>query len=290
MKLPFDGAISAFARKGAPKAVRDVLENAKKKDILSTSYPYDRQMDADDYDAQMKLLQIELAKFQYWVKATGKRIVVLFEGRDAAGKGGAINYFTQNLNPRTAQVAALSKPSDREAAQWYFQRYVDWLPANGEILLFDRSWYNRGIVEHVFGFCTPDQRKRFFQQLPGFEASLVGEGFHLVKLWLEVSRAEQLRRFLDREGDLLKQWKLSQIDLDGLNKWDDYCTAIRETFAASHTETAPWTVILSDDKLRARVTVIQSVLSGIDYDGKDEKALGKPDPLLCGGPALWQPN
>ena len=289
MKLPFDGAISKFYREGAPKAVREALRDAKKKDILSTLYPYDRQIDSDAYDAQMENLQIELAKFQFWVKATGKRIVILFEGRDAAGKGGVINYFTQNLNPRTAQVAALSAPSDREAAQWYFQRYIDWLPANGEMLLFDRSWYNRGIVEHVFGFCKPDQRKRFFQQLPGFEAGLADEGFHLVKIWLEVSRAEQLRRFLDREADLLKQWKLSQIDIDGLTKWDAYCAAIRETFDKSHTDVAPWTVILSDDKLRARMTVIQSVLAGIDYDGKDAEALGRPDPLICGGPELWQP-
>ena len=289
MTLPFDGAISKFFTDDAPKAVRDAIEQGKKKDILSTRYPYDRQIDGDAYEVQMEKLQVELAKFQYWVKATGKRVIVLFEGRDAAGKGGSINYFTQNLNPRTAQVAALSKPSDREAAQWYFQRYVDWLPANGEILLFDRSWYNRAIVEKVMGFCSDDQRARFFHQLPGFEASLVDEGFHLTKIWLEVSRAEQLRRFLDREQDLLKQWKLSKIDIDGLTKWDAYCDAIRETFDKSHTDTAPWTVILSDDKLRARITVIQAVLGSLDYDGKDRRALGKPDPLICGGPELWHP-
>jgi polyphosphate kinase len=289
MTLPFDGAISKFFKEGAPKAVREAIEKAKKKDILSTRYPYDRQLDSDAYEEQMDLLQIELAKFQYWVKATGKRIIILFEGRDAAGKGGTINYFIQNLNPRTAQVAALSKPSDREASQWYFQRYVDWLPAAGEMLLFDRSWYNRAIVEKVMGFCTDDQRSRFFQQVPGFEASLVDEGFHLTKIWLEVSRAEQLRRFLDREGDLLKQWKLSKIDIDGLNRWDAYCDAIRETFDKTHNDTAPWTVILSDDKLRARITVIQAVLGSLDYDGKDRQALGKPDPLICGGPDLWHP-
>ena len=289
MTLPFDGAISKFFREDAPKAVREAIETGKKKDILSTRYPYDRQMDDDAYAAQMEQLQIELAKFQYWVKASGKRIVVLFEGRDAAGKGGTINYFTQNMNPRTTQVAALSKPSDREAAQWYFQRYVDWLPASGEILLFDRSWYNRAIVEKVMGFCSDDQRTRFFHQLPGFEASLVDEGFHLTKIWLEVSRAEQLRRFLDRESDLLKQWKLSRIDIDGLNRWDDYCAAIRETFDKTHSDTAPWTVILSDDKLRARITVIQAVLGSLDYDGKDKAALGQPDPLICGGPEIWHP-
>lgn len=289
MTLPFDGAISKFYRETAPKALRDAIDGAKKKDILSRTYPYDRQIDSDAYAEQMARLQIELAKFQHWVKTSGARVVILFEGRDAAGKGGTITYFTQNLNPRTATVAALSKPSDREAAQWYFQRYIDWLPANGEMVLFDRSWYNRGIVEHVFGFCSPDQRKRFFQQLPDFEAALVDEGFHLHKIWLEVSRAEQLRRFLDREQDLLKQWKLSQIDIDGLNRWDDYCAAIGETLDRSHTKAAPWTVILSDDKLRARISVIQSVLSAVRYDGKDETALGQPDPLICGGPVLWQP-
>jgi len=286
MKLPFDGAISRFFKEDAPRAVRDAIEQGKKKDILSTRYPYDRQMDGEAYAAQMEKLQIELAKFQYWVKATGTRIIVLFEGRDAAGKGGTINYFIQNLNPRTAQVAALSKPSDREASQWYFQRYVDWLPAAGEMLLFDRSWYNRGIVEKVMGFCTDDQRRRFFQQLPGFEASLVDEGFQLTKVWLEVSRAEQLRRFLDREQDLLKQWKLSKIDIDGLNRWDDYCAAIRETFDKSHTDTAPWTVILSDDKLRARIAAIQSLLTAVDYPGKDAGVIGRIDPAICGGPGL----
>ncbi len=290
MELPFDGAISKFYHNGAPEAVRLAVEKAKKKDILSSLYPYDRQIESEPYEEQMHNLQIELAKFQYWVKASGKRLMVLFEGRDAAGKGGAIKYFTMHMNPRLAQIAALSKPSDREATQWYFQRYVDWLPADGEIVLFDRSWYNRAIVEHVFGFCTPDQRKRFFQQLPGFETSLVDEGFIVAKIWLEVSRAEQLRRFLDREQDLLKQWKLSSIDIDGLTKWDEYSAAIKETFALSHTARAPWTVILSDDKLRARLTVIRSVLAGIDYDGKNRAALGKPDPLICGGPELWHPS
>jgi len=289
MKLPFDGAISKFYREGAPKALREAIEKSKRKDILSSVYPYDRQIDSDEYQERMDKLQIELAKFQAWVKTSGARIVLLFEGRDAAGKGGAISHFTMNMNPRVAQVAALSKPSDREATQWYFQRYVDRLPAAGEMVLFDRSWYNRAIVEHVFSFCTPEQRKRFFRQLPGFEASLIDEGFHLAKVWLEVSRAEQLRRFLDREQDLLKQWKLSSIDIDGLHKWDEYCDAIRETFALSHTATAPWTVIMSDDKLRARLTVIQKILGAIEYDGKDARALGSPDLLICGGTELWQP-
>jgi polyphosphate kinase 2 len=186
-----------------------------------------------------------------------------------------------------AQVVALSKPSDREAAQWYFQRYVDWLPAAGEIAMFDRSWYNRGVVEHVFGFCTPEQRLRFFAQLPDFERMIVDEGIVLVKLWLNVGRAEQLRRFLAREADPLKQWKLSSIDVDGLPRWDAYSQAITETLAQSHTRHAPWTVIRSDDKKRARIAAIQTVLRAVDFAGRDDALIGVPDPAICGGPELW---
>jgi polyphosphate kinase 2 len=220
------------------------------------------------------------------VKATGKRVIVVFEGRDAAGKGGTIDTMRENLNPRVCNVVALSKPSDRESASWYFQRYVDWLPAAGEMAMFDRSWYNRAMVEHVFGFCTPDQRAKFFRQLPEFEHMLVDEGITLVKLWLEVGRAEQLRRFLAREKDPLKQWKLSPIDIDGLGKWDDYCTAINETMDRTHFDFAPWTVILSDDKKRARIAAIQTVLNAVDFKGKDTALIGTPDPAICGGPDL----
>ncbi|HEY0274617.1 MAG TPA: polyphosphate kinase 2, partial [Paenirhodobacter sp.] len=180
-------------------------------------------------------------------------------------------------------IVALPKPDEREATQWYFQRYIDWLPAAGEIAIFDRSWYNRGVVEHVFGFCTNDQRKAFFKQLPDFEHLLVEEGVILVKIWLSVDRAEQLKRFLDRENDPLKQWKLSQVDIDGLRKWDDYTVAIRETLERSHTKHAPWTVIRSDDKKRARIAAIQSVLHAIDYARKDKAAIGKIDDRICGG-------
>ncbi|MBL9048135.1 MAG: polyphosphate kinase 2, partial [Tabrizicola sp.] len=244
------------------------------------------EMKGKDYDARMEALQIELAKMQAGIKATGKRLVVVFEGRDAAGKGGTIKAVTENMNPRQAYVVALSKPTERESQQWYFQRYVDWLPAKGEIALFDRSWYNRAMIEHVFGFCTPEDRTRFFRQLPEFEAMLRDEGIIFLKIWLEVGRAEQLKRFLDREGDLLKQWKLSKIDVDGLPKWDEYCAAIDETMERTHSKTAPWTVILSDDKKRARIAAIQTVLSAVDYDGKDAGAIGKPDGKICGGPKL----
>ncbi|MCT8160403.1 polyphosphate kinase 2 [Pseudoruegeria sp. SHC-113] len=287
MELPFDGAISAFAETEAPAEVRASLEGAGRKSIVTESYPYPKMMGKKDYEARMDQLQLELVKFQTDVRETGKRVIVIFEGRDAAGKGGTIARFKQNLNPRQARTVALPKPSDREAAQWYFQRYINHLPAEGEVALFDRSWYNRGVVEHVFGFCTPAQRTHFFSQLPGFEAGLVNEGFHLFKIWLNVGRAEQLRRFLDRESDPLKQWKLSRIDVEGLARWDAYTDAIQETFERSHTEAAPWTVVRSDDKKRARIAAIQRVLCAVDYARKDAEALGQADPLICGGPDLW---
>jgi polyphosphate kinase 2 len=286
MALPFDGAISRYFREGAPKEVRKAIEAAGKDDILTTSYPYREEMKGKDYAARMESLQIELAKMQAGLKVSGQRLVVIFEGRDAAGKGGTIKAVTENLNPRQAYVVALSKPTERESQQWYFQRYVDWFPARGEIALYDRSWYNRAMIEHVFGFCTPEQRAKFFRQLPEFEQMIVDEGIIFRKIWLEVGRAEQLRRFLAREADLLKQWKLSQIDVDGLAKWDDYCAAIDETMEKTHFKHAPWTVILSDDKKRARIAAVQTILSSVDYAGKDEAAIGRVDGQICGGPTL----
>lgn len=287
MTLPFDGAITRFYEDSAPEAIRAAIAGADKNDMLDPGYPYSSRMDGDAYDDTLKALQIELVKLQADVKATGKRVAVIFEGRDAAGKGGTIKRFRENLNPRVARVVALPKPSDREATQWYFQRYVEELPAAGEIVLFDRSWYNRGVVEHVFGFCTPEQRRHFFAQLPDFERMLVDEGIHLVKLWLNVGQAEQLRRFLDRERDPLKQWKLSWIDVEGLNRWDAYTAAIRETLGLSHSPAAPWTVIRSDDKRRARIAAIRRVLCGIDYAGRDRATTCAPDPRIAGGPDIW---
>lgn len=284
--LPFDGAISRYFHEGAPKAVRHAIEKAGKDDILWQDYPYREELKKKDYAAHMEALQIQLVRLQADVKATAKRIVVVFEGRDAAGKGGAIGAMRENLNPRVATVVALPKPSDREAAQWYFQRYVDWLPAGGEIALFDRSWYNRAMIESVFGFCTPEQRAKFFRQLPDFERMIVDEGITLIKLWLEVGQAEQLKRFLDREQDPLKQWKLSSIDIDGLSKWDAYSAAIAETMETSDFKYAPWTVILSDDKLRARIAAVQTLLHAVDYKGKDKDAIGKIDGRICGGVKL----
>ena len=287
MTLPFDGAISEFYSNDAPEAVREAIQFGGKNDILSTSYPYTDRMGRKDYDRMMAALQIELVKLQAHVKEQGLRIAVVFEGRDAAGKGGTIKRFRENMNPRITRTVALSKPSDREQGEWYFQRYIRHLPTEGEIVLFDRSWYNRGVVEKVFDFCTDDQRDTFFRQVPQFEDMLVDEGIILVKLWLNVGRAEQLRRFLAREDDPLKQWKLSWIDVEGLKRWDAYTQAIGETFERTDTAHAPWTVIRSDDKRRARVAALQTVLGKVDYAGRDKKLTAAPDDKICGGTDIW---
>lgn len=279
--LPFEGAISRYYAKSAPSEIREAVKQGKKRDILSDNYPYKAWMGKDQFQNQMQPLQIELVKLQSHIRASGQRLCLVFEGRDAAGKGGAISWLTQNLNPRYATVVALPKPSDREATQWYFQRYVDWLPAAGEMTIFDRSWYNRGVVEPVFGFCTEDQRAAFFRQLPSFEETLVDEGIVLVKFWLDVGRAEQLRRLLARESDPLKHWKLSWIDVEGLNRWDAYSLAIQETLAQSHSPVAPWTLVRADDKYRARLAVVRHVLAQIDYAHKDVAEANENDSAIC---------
>lgn len=284
LKKPFDGAITKFVEDEAPKDIRAAIEAAGKKDILAGDYPYDRRMKRKAYEADYAALQIELVKMQAWAKASGQRIAVVFEGRDAAGKGGAIKRFRENLNPRGARVVALSKPSDVERGQWYFQRYIQHLPAAGEVAFFDRSWYNRAVVERVFGFSSDDERERFFHQVPEFEDMLVQDGVQLIKVWLTVSRGEQLRRFLARESDPLKTWKLSPIDIKSLGKWDDYTVAIREMFERTHSHAAPWTVIRAECKRRARLAAFRRVLSALDYDQKDAKIAKAPDPKICGGP------
>ena len=289
MALPFDGAISAFFDDEAPAPIRAAIAQAGKDDILSASYPHPERLSRKRYEKDMRKLQIELIKWQTWVKATDQRVAIVFEGRDAAGKGGTIKRFRENLNPRGARVVALSKPTEREASQWYFQRYIDHLPAAGDIVFFDRSWYNRAVVEHVFGFCTPKQRAHFFAQVPKFEDMLVNDGITLVKFWLNVGCAEQLRRFLAREQDPLKQWKLSWIDVEGLQKWDAYSQAIAQTLDTTHAA-SPWTVIRTDDKRRARLAAITHMLSQFDYDGKSPTAPRAPDPLICGGPEIWTPD
>src|SRR6056297_1534221 len=287
MDLPFDGAITKFYEEDAPKDIRNAIKRAEKGDILDPDYPHSERLPRKHYEKDLEALQVELVKLQAWAKETGARIAIVFEGRDAAGKGGTIKRFREYLNPRGARVVALPKPSDTEQTQWYFQRYIDHLPAGGEIVFYDRSWYNRGVVEHVFGFCTDAQREYFFAQVPDFERMLVAEGIHLFKFWLNVGRAEQLRRFLARERNPLKQWKLSRIDVEGLPRWQAYTAAIAETLTLSHTVHAPWTVVRSDDKRRARVAAIRHVLSQIDYTRKDPSAVGAPDPAIIGGPEIW---
>jgi polyphosphate kinase len=252
-------------------------------DVVDTwreDYPYDERLDRKEYDAEKRLLQIELLKLQRWLKASGERVVVLCEGRDAAGKGGTIKRFTEHLNPRGARVVALEKPSERESTQWYFQRYVQHLPAAGEFVLFDRSWYNRAGVEHVMGFASPEEYDRFVAQAPLFERMLVDDGIHLVKFWFSVTRAEQRTRFLIRQIDPVRQWKLSPMDLASLDRWDDYTAAKEAMFATTDTDVAPWTVVKTNDKKRARLAAMRHVLARFDYDGKDADVVGVPDPLL----------
>ena len=245
-------------------------------------YPYKKSMDKEEYARHLRELQIELLKVQHWTKETEQRHLLIFEGRDAAGKGGTIKRFMQHLNPRGARVVALSKPSDVERTQWYFQRYVPHLPSGGEIVFFDRSWYNRAGVERVMGFCTKKDVKRFFHEAPQFEDMLVESGINLIKFWLTVTQKEQLKRFKDRETDPLKQWKLSPIDKASLGKWDEYSEAREEMLDKTDNAQAPWTVIKTDDKRRARIAAIQYFLMGLDYPEKDLDVIGTTDPLILG--------
>ena len=287
MSNPYPEEIRRFFADDAPEAIREAIEQSDKDDILGDSYPYGEQMKRKKYEKELEALQVELVKLQRWMQESGARIAILFEGRDAAGKGGVISRLTLNLNPRVARIVALSAPSEREKGQWYFQRYVQHLPADGEMSVFDRSWYNRGVVEKVFGFTTDEDRELFFRQVNEFEEMLVEDGLHLRKVWLNVGRAEQLRRFLGRANDPLKQWKLSGIDVKGLSKWDDYSHAIHETLTRTHTGHAPWTVVRAEDKRRARLAVIHSVLASIDYAGRDDELVKPADPKITGGPEMW---
>ena len=250
--------------------------------FASGGYPYDARAPRKAYEKELRALQIELLKLQRWVRDEGARIVIVFEGRDAAGKGGTIKRFMAHLNPRHARAVALSKPTETERGQWYFQRYVTHLPTAGDIVLFDRSWYNRAGVEPVMGFCTPEQTARFLDETPEFESALVRDGFRIFKFWLTVGQAMQLKRFHARRHDPLKSWKLSKIDLASLTKWDDYTAARDAMFDRTHTDKAPWTVIRSNDKRRARLNVIRHVLSSIDYAEKDVKVVSAPDPKIAG--------
>ncbi len=249
---------------------------------LPEDYPYHERMHRKEYEALKQELQIELLKVQSWVKQSGQKIVLLFEGRDAAGKGGTIKRFMEHLNPRGARVVALEKPSDTEHGQWYFQRYIGLLPTEGEMVFFDRSWYNRAGVERVMGFCKPPEYLEFMRQTPQFERMLVNSGVRVFKYWFSVSREEQLRRFISRRDDPLKHWKLSPIDIKSLDKWDEYTTAKKAMFFHTDTADAPWTVIKSDDKKRARLNCMRHFLASLDYPNKDLTIAGGPDRKLVG--------
>jgi polyphosphate kinase 2 len=257
-----------------------------KKALKSAGYPYSDHLDSKVYDEELETLQVELVKMQRHINDKGLRMVLLFEGRDAAGKGGSIFAMTQYMNPRTTRSVALPKPTEEQLGQWYFQRYVAHLPTRGEIVLFDRSWYNRAGVEPVMGFCTPEQSATFLAEAPSFEKMLIAEGILLHKFWIEINRATQLKRFFERRHDPLKIWKLSSVDYAAMTKWDDYTEARNRMFAATHTKAAPWTVVLGNDKRRARLAIIRSVLVSVDYPGKDAKAVGKPDAKILNGPEL----
>jgi polyphosphate kinase len=253
-----------------PKAI-------KNRAMTSGGYPYEDKLDGDSYEAQMYELQKQLVLLQAHLATTGDRIMLVFEGRDAAGKGGTIKTYLENLNPRYNLIAALPKPNDRERTQWYFQRYVDWFPAAGETVLFDRSWYNRAGVEKVMGFATPEQIEHFLEEAPEFEKRITRDGIHLFKFWLSIGREMQLKRFHDRRHDPLKVWKLSPIDMEALHKWDAYSEARDEMLARTDSPHAPWTVVRANDKRRGRINVIQTVLSKLDFAGKDSKAIGEID-------------
>jgi polyphosphate kinase len=245
-------------------------------------YPYDERMARKEYEWLKRRLQIELLKLQNWSKRTGTRHVIVFEGRDAAGKGGTIKRFMEHLDPRNARVVALEKPTDSEKSQWYFQRYVSHLPSAGEMVLFDRSWYNRAGVERVMGFCTSEQYLEFLRQAPMFEDMLVSEGIHLTKFWFSVSPAEQRTRFAIRLVDPVRQWKFSPMDMASIDKWQEYTAAKEDMFRVTDTDIAPWIVVKSNDKKRARINAMRFLLAKFDYDDKDEDLVGEPDPLIVG--------
>ena len=255
----------------------ELPKSIRKAALQSGGYPYDKKMDWDDYQKTNLELQKQLVTLQAHLAKSGERVILVFEGRDAAGKGGAIATYLENLNPRYNVHVALPKPNDREHTQWYFQRYVDYFPAAGETILFDRSWYNRAGVEPVMGFCTPEQTAHFLEEAPRFEKMIVNEGVHLFKFWLSIGREMQLKRFHDRHHDPLKVWKLSPIDMEALPRWDAYSMARNTMLEKTDTEYAPWTTIRANDKRRARINIIRTVLNGLDFTGKDAHAIGETD-------------
>ncbi|TIR27579.1 MAG: polyphosphate kinase 2 [Mesorhizobium sp.] len=255
--------------------------------LTAGGYPYDKKMKDEDYEKELEGLQIELVKAQAWLQATGKRVMALFEGRDAAGKGGTIFVLRQFMNPRTARNVALPKPTSTETGQWYYQRYVDHFPTSGEFVTFDRSWYNRAGVEPVMGFCTPEQQEKFLDETPHFERMICNEGIHFFKFWLDIGRETQLERFHDRRWSPLKNWKFSPMDIAGISKWDEYTKARDKMIKRTHKEFSPWIVVRANDKRRARLAVIQRILLSLPYDSRDLGVVGKPDKKIIGeGPTF----
>ncbi|MCW0980473.1 polyphosphate kinase 2 [Agrobacterium sp. BT-220-3] len=282
VELTIDGKLRSFDIDNP--VLPDWVEENK---LSAGDFPYDKKMKREEYDAALEALQVELVKVQFWLQATGKRVMAVFEGRDAAGKGGAIFAARAYLNPRYARVVALTKPTETERGQWYFQRYISHFPTAGEFVLFDRSWYNRAGVEPVMGFCTPEEHKRFLKETPRLEKMLVHEDVHLFKFWLDIGRETQIERFHDRRHSPLKCWKLSDMDIAALTKWDDYTDKRDEMLEKTHTDAAPWTVVRANDKRRARVNLIRHILNALDYDGKDKKAIGEIDGKILGsGPGF----
>ena len=267
---------------GIPQDILAKVEGARRNQIISDTYPYETKLSRRRYEREKAALQVELLKMQRWVGETGQRVVMLFEGRDAAGKGGTIKRFMEHLNPRGASLVALPSPTGRERGQWYFQRYVQHLPSSGEIVFFDRSWYNRAVVEPVMGFCTPAETLRFLRDTVVFEEMLINEGLQLFKFWFSVSREEQLRRVMSRARDGLKQWKVSDVDVRSLPLWDEYTEAKKAMFAATDTKASPWVVVKSDDKKRARLNCMRYVLRTLEYDPEVGRRVEKPDLKLIG--------
>ncbi|MFI0844257.1 polyphosphate kinase 2 [Mesorhizobium sp. IMUNJ 23232] len=266
----------------------DWVENKK---LTSGGFPYDKKLDEDEYEPTLERLQIELVKLVVWMQASGERVLVLFEGRDAAGKGGTINVLHQFMNPRTARNVALAKPTETERGQWYYQRYISHFPTAGEFVSFDRSWYNRAGVEPVMGFCTPEQHVRFLAETPQFELAIVRDGIRFFKFWLEIGQETQLERFHDRRHSPLKSWKFTDMDRAGMTKWAEYAAARKKMIEKTHSAHAPWTIVLSNDKRRDRIEVIRHILKSIPYEKRDEAAIGKPDKKIIGiGPGFIQEN
>ena len=256
--------------------------------MASGGYPYEKPLKRHKYEKTLETLQEELVKVQSWMQATGERVIIIFEGRDAAGKGGTIGRFRQYMNPRHARTVALSKPSDVERGQWYYQRYVDHFPTAGDLVMFDRSWYNRAGVEPVMGFCTDDQHAKFLHDTPGFEKMITDEGIHFFKFWLNVGQEMQLMRFHERRHSALKNWKLSSIDIKALSKWDDYTKARDIMLAQTHTTHAPWTIVRTNDKRRGRLNAIRKVLLSLDYEGKNAANISELDVEITGqGPDFF---